>query len=918
MRACICVFEPPIERAYARFAACAGAENCEPVAVISDDSSSSDDEKLTVPDGCDPRSVGTRGALSVVLWDCLSRPQGLSVSRLARMASRLAEFAIPRAEVEVALAEPRFSTFYPRLANGGVASKLWAARRLPEQRGATALPEASPRLKGASAYADVLPSRVHVARGEGKFAPSGGELVLVPQDAPARFSHRRRDRRPDGECLASLFPKVNAPLVTDEIPPPPRQPELIAFSLSEVIKAKPMRALGTFLKRLDRSFELAERGNYHAAMRARPDDLRINWDQSTRAAFRGVPMDFTQWPYRSLQPSSWPDSPPSTDLKIRLIRREFRAYPRFTDRALKGVLSNGVPDFSSCTMETYLAAPHGRAYRHFQEWKAICSAEVKKGWARTHFRERISTWPTRGQPTSMVSRFGDGNFRRTDDMSWPRFGLDSPNSTADVPFAAMVQLWMLCSACAFMCVAAVPLKLVVVDLKSAYKRTGEQRSKLWQRAIMVPSGAQTNDRTCFGQSDGPSSFGRQSGFMAFVMKRELRFAAESYPTRCPSLLAWLASRMKVLGVEDEDSPVFIFVFIMVFIDDFAAVCFDDKLWRADGTPVMDVHGEQRGRASLVLDVVLSVVRRFGHDSTADKLVRPTDRALILGGTIDLVSETLSIDARKRERYLRALQGVRSRRGCPFSQLRSLVFKLLVVCECLPEGRQQLHPLFAFLRSWAERVAGESRGCPSIPPSVDAALGWFEEQLAGDVPLSVPLACREIFPPVSDPSLLIIFHDAAGSEASWAGGASCAVYEPTSELVYYVERWQPLELEQYHIGVLEAVVLFWGDMVIPDYVGNITHVLDYTDNTGAEWAARRETPQQVQYQRVMSERQSELLARGLYARAERVPSVQNRWADMLSRGLEAEVLAEARARGLKPRRVTVPPVWRELSWLAPRL
>ena len=117
----------------------------------------------------------------------------------------------------------------------------------------------------------------------------------------------------------------------------------------------------------------------------------------------------------------------------------------------------------------------------------------------------------------------------------------------------------------------------------------------------------------------------------------------------------------------------------------------------------------------------------------------------------------------------------------------------------------------------------------------------------------------------------------------------------------------------HIGVLEAVVLLWAAYLLPGQAPCVSHLLEFTDNSGAEWAARRETPQSHLLQAVMAKRQEALLESGVFARVERVPSLQNEWADWLSRGKLADVLAAASARGLTPRKLDVS-AWRDTSWL----
>ena len=59
----------------------------------------------------------------------------------------------------------------------------------------------------------------------------------------------------------------------------------------------------------------------------------------------------------------------------------------------------------------------------------------------------------------------------------------------------------------------------------------------------------------------------------------------------------------------------------------------------------------------------------------------------------------------------------------------------------------------------------------------------------------------------------------------------------------------------------------------------------------------------------------LVNHGAVEAAARITSANNRWADLGSRGSAEIVCAEARALGLRPRRVDVPAEWRQLAWLA---
>ena len=86
---------------------------------------------------------------------------------------------------------------------------------------------------------------------------------------------------------------------------------------------------------------------------------------------------------------------------------------------------------------------------------------------------------------------------------------------------------------------------------------------------------------------------------------------------------------------------------------------------------------------------------------------------------------------------------------------------------------------------------------------------------------------------------------------------------------------------------------------------LTHALEFTDNEPCEGATDKASSSNEMFQRLIAERTTFIMERGIYAHSERITSKANLWADMLSRGLVDEVCAAARAAGLNPVRVPVP-------------
>ena len=104
------------------------------------------------------------------------------------------------------------------------------------------------------------------------------------------------------------------------------------------------------------------------------------------------------------------------------------------------------------------------------------------------------------------------------------------------------------------------------------------------------------------------------------------------------------------------------------------------------------------------------------------------------------------------------------------------------------------------------------------------------------------------------------------------------------------------------------------MILIDIAPHVSHLLEFSDNTGTEWSMRRETPSTVGMQTVAQRRSTFLQSRGLFSRVARVTSSDNKWADWLSRQGLYRVLSEASMLGLRVERLHVPSALRDLSWL----
>jgi hypothetical protein len=135
------------------------------------------------------------------------------------------------------------------------------------------------------------------------------------------------------------------------------------------------------------------------------------------------------------------------------------------------------------------------------------------------------------------------------------------------------------------------------------------------------------------------------------------------------------------------------------------------------------------------------------------------------------------------------------------------------------------------------------------------------------------------------------------------------------VLYIVDGlWEPEELDVLSISVLESVVSFWATAIFADVAPRVTHLLEFSDNSGTEWSMRRETPSARLMQIVAARRSQFLRQRGLFSRVCRVASADNSWADCLSRQKRERVLREAAALGLRVVALPVPPSLRDTHWL----
>ena len=203
----------------------------------------------------------------------------------------------------------------------------------------------------------------------------------------------------------------------------------------------------------------------------------------------------------------------------------------------------------------------------------------------------------------------------------------------------------------------------------------------------------------------------------------------------------------------------------------------------------------------------------------------------------------------------------------------------------------------------------------------AELRWWLEQLHEPTRHCLPMASRVAFPDASDTGVIVSYSDAARELASPSLSGYGAWTVLGGEFYYVAGLWTPEELRSYSINVLELAAENMGTFTFVARARemgiNISHSLDFVDNTAAEYSADRGTGHAAGMQELVRRRFDALDALRVFSAVDRITSADNEWADALSRGEERmrDVLRMARALGWSPHRLYPHRAWRDLSGVA---
>ena len=759
-----------------------------------------------------------------------------------------------------------------------------------------------------------------------------GEAGLARAARPTPSSN---PRRLEPEILAVLarepLPRVNVPPVAPWAAGPEPLPHPLPGPLHthELIPQAVQLELRRFRVQVRACFEAARRGRWRWARDHRPKPLHCSEEDSLLPAGKG--FVWLQSPedglWRPLEPSSWPHSPPDSELAVGVIIDEAVAMG-FPDMEIISLLAHGYPG-PELSRETVIGPPHVGALKNAQAFDKCAAKDRRNGWVRWGCA-LPPVWPMRADPHNIVLR--DGKPRMTIDKSMEVVeGIMSYNQSVDLlsqPEIEYVTVGQLGRSAAVLLTAGVKVKFFGFDLEAYFRKTGKQTADIWKSGFCHPDGYGYDPRIQFGQREAPVLCGRQSCFLVAAVRRELTRLESEYPCRASSVIRWLRERLPTTGSDEEGSLQALF-FVLIFVDDVGGVCLDDELVDGTGREVwVWTQGKRhrQTRAALYYSAAIGVIRSFGHSDAADKGVPPSLVMDFLGLTLDLSSRTIYLTVLKVDSYLELLRdvkvggggaGVKERVFSEFDIFNSLVHKLLHACTAVVLGRQHLFYCLKALRVPVELRSGKR---VHVTASAIKELDWWELALERARSEGVPLASRRTFPDASRQGVLTPYSDAS-RELDSPESSGFGAWAIVAGVVAYVEgRWLPWELHALSINVLELAAMQFGTFTFLEYAASqgcaVSHVMEFTDNTAAEHSAERGRPHTERLSSLVKGRYQRLVGLGVHSSVERVASVDNDVADGLSRGGEKlrDALRIAAGAGMPLKRLEVLAAIRSLSEL----
>ena len=172
---------------------------------------------------------------------------------------------------------------------------------------------------------------------------------------------------------------------------------------------------------------------------------------------------------------------------------------------------------------------------------------------------------------------------------------------------------------------------------------------------------------------------------------------------------------------------------------------------------------------------------------------------------------------------------------------------------------------------------------------------------------VPLIPRSVFPPFVHAHHVIAFQDASESYGigGWFFSESTFFYflEPWPEMLGEALRERP---RRWFITHGELVAEAFAIHAVIEQIPSTEYLTDFTDNDAAKGAANKGSSASEGMDVAAHWMDVACQSAEVVLRTERVTTLENKVADLLSRGLEQPALDAARLLGLRPERLRYPP------------
>ena len=674
-------------------------------------------------------------------------------------------------------------------------------------------------------------------------------------------------------------------------PPPPLRPlPPILFELKHVVPRVSLRKTEHYLKRLRECMSLALEGRVPDAIAKRPRPLRIPAAAMFTALATGYgPLDLRPillgtGPATQLHASRFPHAPPNSEVNALYCLMYSYDYP---DLQIVSFECNGFQDNSSMPLETVISPPNVSALHAM----AVFAEEMRKAHKAGYISDFYSfcpTWPFVGDPITIAWR--KDKARLCWDKSGPRMPLFTPfNASLDMdslPIIAYVSISCLARDAAILASSDFEVVVWGGDLEKFYRKSGRQRSDAWKQGVVSPLGSSVDWRCQFGDAAQCNGQNRHAFHGIWILRRVIRCLDDLFPSRSPIVVAFIMKRRAngcdvCLGV------------VFSFFDDVHGASINDQIFSSDGSPLKTDQGKLVFRGDLHFGAMQTVFMAMGHSFGEDKLQPPGFVLTLLGALLRMREKHVVVHPDKRPLYVEELAKAEVAQSMCRDELNSLAHKLIYCSSIIVRMRPWLFPIFRCLyaptRTSRALLSDEAR----------KALRRCRLALASADEHPLPFAAIEAFPTASS-DLTALYADAAG-EGKCAGWGYWWVVDKV--LFFAYGEWSAaqlllpihaLELWASTAGLMSVRVVHARD--------DNTFVLEYTDNAASEFVADSQQSRCPYLQHLLAARSDFFDESGVCSLPQRVTSEQNQWADWLSRGHVAWVLAAAVRLGLRPARV----------------